>query len=35
MPITQAVYQVLYQGLAPRTAVEGLLSRVPSAEFKS
>jgi glycerol-3-phosphate dehydrogenase (NAD(P)+) len=35
MPITQAVYQVLYQGLAPRTAVEGLLSRVPSAEFKN
>jgi glycerol-3-phosphate dehydrogenase (NAD(P)+) len=34
MPISQAVYQVLYQGLAPRTAVEGLLNRVPSAEFK-
>jgi glycerol-3-phosphate dehydrogenase (NAD(P)+) len=35
MPITQAVYQVLYQGLAPRTAVEGLLSRAPSAEFRN
>lgn len=34
MPINQAVYQVLYQGLAPRTAVEGLLNRVPSAEFR-
>lgn len=34
MPITQAVYQVLYQGLAPRAAVEGLLNRVPSAEFR-
>lgn len=34
MPISQAVYEVLYQGLAPRTAVEGLLNRVPSAEFK-
>ncbi|MDD5404825.1 MAG: NAD(P)-dependent glycerol-3-phosphate dehydrogenase [Sulfuricella sp.] len=35
MPITEAVYQVLYQSLAPRTAVEGLLSRAPSAEFRS
>ena len=34
MPITQAVYQVLYQGLEPRSAVEGLLNRVPCAEFK-
>ena len=34
MPITEAVYQVLYQGLAPRTAVESLLNRVPSAEFR-
>lgn len=34
MPITQAVYQVLYQGLAPRTAVAELLNRVPSAEFR-
>jgi glycerol-3-phosphate dehydrogenase (NAD(P)+) len=34
MPITEAVYQVLYQSLAPRTAVEGLLNRVPSAEFR-
>jgi glycerol-3-phosphate dehydrogenase (NAD(P)+) len=34
MPITEAVYQVLYQDLSPRTAVESLLNRVPSAEFK-
>lgn len=34
MPITEAVYQVLYQRLAPRTAVESLLNRVPSAEFR-
>ncbi len=34
MPITEAVYQVLYQNLSPRTAVESLLNRVPSAEFR-
>jgi glycerol-3-phosphate dehydrogenase (NAD(P)+) len=34
MPITEAVYQVLYQGLAPRTAVESLLNRVPNSEFR-
>lgn len=33
MPIAEAVYQVLYQGLAPRTAVEGLLNRAPRSEF--
>lgn len=32
MPISRAVYEVLYQGLAPRTAVEGLLSRAPGVE---
>lgn len=34
MPITTAVHQVLYQGLAPRTAVETLLSRAPNSEFR-
>jgi glycerol-3-phosphate dehydrogenase (NAD(P)+) len=32
MPITQAVFRVLYQNLAPRRAVEELLSREPKAE---
>ncbi len=34
MPIAEAVYQVLYHGLAPRTAVESLLNRVPNSEFR-
>lgn len=29
MPITEQVYQVLYQGMAPRAAVSTLLSRTP------
>jgi glycerol-3-phosphate dehydrogenase (NAD(P)+) len=32
MPITQAVYRVLYEQLSPRLAVEGLLSRKLKAE---
>jgi glycerol-3-phosphate dehydrogenase (NAD(P)+) len=32
MPITQAVYRVLYQGVNPRVAVEELLSREPKPE---
>ncbi len=32
MPITQAVFQVLYQGMEPRRAVEELLSREPKQE---
>jgi glycerol-3-phosphate dehydrogenase (NAD(P)+) len=35
MPITQAVYQVLFEGVAPKTAVEELLSREPKAEAVS
>ena len=34
MPITAAVYQVLYQGLAPGAAVEELMNRAPAAEFR-
>ncbi|NOT18287.1 MAG: NAD(P)-dependent glycerol-3-phosphate dehydrogenase [Sulfuriferula sp.] len=32
MPIVNAVCQILYQGVAPRTAVEALLNREPKAE---
>lgn len=32
MPIAQAVYQVLFEGIAPKAAVEDLLSREPRAE---
>jgi glycerol-3-phosphate dehydrogenase (NAD(P)+) len=32
MPISEAVYQVLYEGVPPRDAVEGLLNRLPRAE---
>lgn len=32
MPITEQVYRVLYQGVAPRTAVDALLGRVGRAE---
>jgi glycerol-3-phosphate dehydrogenase (NAD(P)+) len=32
MPITEAVGQILYEGLAPRQAVEGLLARDPKPE---
>lgn len=32
MPITQAVCQVLFEGLEPKVAVEGLLNRVSKAE---
>jgi len=33
MPICEAVYRVLYEGLAPRSAVESLLAREPGREF--
>lgn len=32
MPIVHAVCQILYQGVAPKTAVEALLNREPKAE---
>ena len=32
MPISEAVYQVLYEGVPPRDAVMGLLSRMPGTE---
>ncbi len=32
MPITEQIYQVLYEGLAPRQAVQNLLGRAPKAE---
>jgi len=32
MPICEAVYQLLYEGVAPRRAVESLLAREPSRE---
>ncbi|MDP2826991.1 MAG: NAD(P)H-dependent glycerol-3-phosphate dehydrogenase [Sulfuricellaceae bacterium] len=32
MPISEAVYQVLYEGVPPRDAVVGLLNRSPKAE---
>lgn len=32
MPIVHAVCQILYQGMAPKTAVEALLNREPKAE---
>ncbi len=34
MPIVHAVYQILYQGVAPSTAVEALLNREPKAETR-
>jgi len=33
MPICEAVYRLLYEGLAPRSAVESLLAREPGREF--
>lgn len=33
MPIVHAVCQILYQGIAPKTAVEALLNREPKAEI--
>lgn len=33
MPIVHAVCQILYQGMAPKTAVEALLNREPKAEI--
>jgi glycerol-3-phosphate dehydrogenase (NAD(P)+) len=33
MPICEAAYCVLYEGLAPRSAVESLLAREPGREF--
>ncbi len=33
MPITRAVFQVLFEGLPPGKAVEGLLNREPKAEI--
>ncbi len=35
MPITEAVYQVLFEGLAPEAAVHALLSRHPKEERES
>ncbi len=35
MPITQAVYRVMFEGLSPRQAVEDLLSREPKAEYRA
>jgi glycerol-3-phosphate dehydrogenase (NAD(P)+) len=32
MPISEAVYRVLYEGIAPRRAVSELLSREPTRE---
>ena len=32
MPISEAVYRVLYEGIAPRRAVGELLSREPTRE---
>ena len=32
MPITEQTYKVLYEGLAPRTAVQNLLAREQKAE---
>lgn len=34
MPITEQVYRVLYDGLAPQAAVEALLKREPRAELR-
>jgi glycerol-3-phosphate dehydrogenase (NAD(P)+) len=34
MPICEAVYQVLYEDLTPRRAVEALLAREPGPEFQ-
>lgn len=34
MPITEQVYHVLYDGLAPQAAVEALLTREPRAELR-
>ncbi|HET8552975.1 MAG TPA: NAD(P)H-dependent glycerol-3-phosphate dehydrogenase, partial [Gammaproteobacteria bacterium] len=34
MPITEQVYRVLYEGLAPRGAVESLFNRAPKSEFE-
>ncbi len=33
MPITEQIYQVLYEGLAPKQAVQNLLGRAPKAEI--
>ena len=33
MPISEQVYRVLYEGVAPLTAVAALLEREPKAEF--
>lgn len=35
MPITQAVYQVLFEGVSPKAAVEDLLNREPKVEAVS
>jgi glycerol-3-phosphate dehydrogenase (NAD(P)+) len=32
MPITEQVYRVLYEGVAPQAAVRALLEREPRAE---
>ena len=34
MPICQAVYRIVYQGLAPRQAVEELIARTQKSEFQ-
>jgi glycerol-3-phosphate dehydrogenase (NAD(P)+) len=33
MPLTQATYRVLFQGLDPREAVAGLMGRAPRPEW--
>ena len=35
MPITQAVFQVLFEGVSPKAAVEDLLNREPKTEVHS
>ena len=35
MPITRAVHSVMFEGLAPRLAMESLLSREPKAEYRA
>ena len=34
MPITEQVYKVLYEGLAPRAAVQNLMDRAPKSELE-
>jgi glycerol-3-phosphate dehydrogenase (NAD(P)+) len=34
MPLHEAVYQILYQGLAPKAALQSLTSRELKSEFQ-